>query len=98
MANWTDEMIQNVWEKGKVVTNNDSSKWRKDECGAWIARNKHGDRDSQYGWEIDHISPGGKDILSNLRPLQWENNVDKSDGRLKCNITSDGTKNVNSQK
>ncbi len=98
MANWTDEMIQNVWEKGKVVTNNDSSKWRKDECGAWIARNKHGDRDSKYGWEIDHISPGGKDILSNLRPLQWENNVDKSDGRLKCNITSDGTKNVNSQK
>lgn len=98
MANWTDEMIQNVWEKGKVVTNNDSSKWRKDECGAWIARNKHGDRDSQYGWEIDHISPSGKDILSNLRPLQWENNVDKSDGRLKCNITSDGTKNVNSRK
>jgi hypothetical protein len=98
MANWTDEMIQNVWEKGKVVSNNDSSKWRKDECGAWIARNKHGDRDSQYGWEIDHISTGGKDILSNLRPLQWGNNVDKSDGRLKCNITSDGTRNVNSRK
>lgn len=97
MANWTDEMIKNVWEKGKVVANNDPSKWRKDECGAWIARNKHGDRNSQYGWEIDHISPGGKDILSNLRPLQWENNVDKSDGSLKCNVTSDGTKNINNQ-
>jgi 5-methylcytosine-specific restriction endonuclease McrA len=37
---------------------------------------------SKYGWEIDHIKPvskGGTDDLSNLQPLQWENNRRKGD-------------------
>lgn len=87
---WTEEMIQKVWEKGKIVGNNDKDVWRQDACDAWIKREEYGNRKSQYGWEIDHISPGGSDQLSNLRPLQWENNVDKSDGRLKCNVTAKG--------
>ena len=37
---------------------------------------------------VDHISPGGKTVLSNLRPLQWRNNVDKSNGRLKGKIVA----------
>jgi len=94
MANWSDEIIQKVWEKGKSVSNNNADEWRKDDCGAWIARNKYGNRNSEYGWEIDHISPGGSDNISNLRPLQWENNVDKSDGRLKCNVIASGTNNI----
>ncbi len=80
---WSDQMVQRVWEKGKVVSDNDKNLWRKDDCDAWIRRNDYGNRNSQYGWEIDHINPGGGDDLSNLRPLQWQNNVDKSDGRLK---------------
>ena len=91
---WSEDTIQKVWEKGRAVEGNDSAKWRKDECGAWIARNQYGNRDSQYGWEIDHISSGGSDTVSNLRPLQWRNNVDKSDGRLKCNVTASGKDNV----
>lgn len=91
---FSENMIQDVWEKGTVVTNNDPQKWRKDQCGAWISRSLYGNRKSQYGWEIDHISPGGEDKLSNLRPLQWQNNVDKSDGRLKGYITAEGTENV----
>ena len=61
---------------------------RMDQCGAWIDRNRHGDRSDQNntGWEVDHISPGGSDDLSNLRPLQWYNNVTKSDGRLTCPV------------
>lgn len=90
---FSDDMIQRVWEKGQTVSNNDPNVWRLDACGAWIGRAFYGNRDSQYGWEIDHISPGGPDILSNLRPLQWKNNTDKSDGKLKCNVTADGVKN-----
>jgi hypothetical protein len=91
---WSDDVIQKVWEKGRVVEGNDKKRWRKDECGAWIGHQEYGNSESQYGWEIDHISPSGGDQLSNLQPLQWENNVDKSDGRLKCNVTSSGKDNV----
>ena len=90
---FTNDTVQKVWEKGRKVENNDPNVWRIDECGAWIQRTQYGNRNSQYGWEIDHISPGGADTLSNLRPLQWQNNVDKSDGRLKCNITANGINN-----
>lgn len=91
----TDEKrVDEVWKRGQTVPGVNPREFRKDECDAWISKSKYGDTDSPYGWEIDHISPGGPDVLSNLRPLQWENNRDKSDGRLKCNIKADGNKNV----
>lgn len=91
---FTGQQIQAVWEKGTVVTGDSGADWRLDQCGAWMGRSWYGRRDSQYGWEIDHISPGGSDQLSNLRPLQWENNCCKSDGRLKCAVTASGKVNV----
>ena len=93
---FTDEIIQKVWDKATVIRNYDEKKFRKDQCKAWIVRNEYGNRKSDYGWEIDHITPvsaGGRDILSNLRPLHWENNLTKSDGRLICTTTSEGVKN-----
>ena len=33
----------------------DPTLFRKDACGAWIIRDKYGDSDSIYGWQIDHI-------------------------------------------
>jgi hypothetical protein len=57
-------------------------------------RAAYGDRNSSYGWEVDHINPNGGDDLSNLRPLQWKNNLEKGEGRLICPVTSDGDYNV----
>lgn len=91
---WSDEMIQAVWEKGKPAANNSLAEWRKDVCDAWILRSHYGNRDSQYGWEIDHIAPKGPDVLGNLRPLQWENNASRGDGPLVPVITSNGIENI----
>lgn len=91
-------MLQQVWDKGKVVSNNDPSVWRKDACNAWIKKTEYGNRNSQYSWEIDHIDPNGGNELSNLRPLQWENHLAKSEkGELTCDVTCviQGIKNVN---
>lgn len=101
MANFSDEVIQQVWNKGTKVDEYDSSKYRKDVCGAWMQRDKYGEEHT-YGWEIDHVYPtskGGDDDLVNLRPMQWENNRSKADDYPSYNaaVTSDGNKNVSKE-
>lgn len=92
---FSEDIIQQVWEKGTVVSGYDASKYRQDECKAWMARSEHGNRESVLGWEIHHVDPDGGDDISNLIPLQWENNVATADtGKLVCVWTSDGYKNV----
>ena len=94
---YSDEVIHKVWEKGRTVPGFGPERWRKDECGAWIARDQYGNRNSIYGWDIDHITPvsrGGGDELSNLRPLQWGNNASRQADRLDCVVAADGDKNI----
>lgn len=96
---YTEELKRKVWEKGRIVNNYNPQMFRKDACGAWIMWDKYGDRDSIYGWEIDHILPqnlGGPDILVNLRPLQYQNNISKGIDypSYTAVVTAEGNKNV----
>ena len=69
MANWTQTEIGEIWEKAEYIDEkNESNGFRKDQCGAWIKWSDYGNRNSKYGWEIDHIKPaskGGDDVISN---------------------------------
>jgi hypothetical protein len=93
---FTDEEIQQVWEKGTIVDSYDSTKCRKDKCTAWMTRSSYGNRNSIYGWEIHHIDNNTENNkLENLMPLQWENNCVTSDNKkLSCPIISNGNSNV----
>ena len=96
---FTMEQIDAVWTMGQIVKGSDPGSWRKDECNAWIKYSDYGKHNSQYGWEINHIISGeheGSENLTNLRPLQWENNVLKSSGKPDCVVTSSGTTNIKS--
>ncbi len=89
-SGFDERTIEAVWKKGKPEPGYAS--FRKDACNASMQRSKYG-KTEQWGWEIDHIKPvakGGTDDLSNLQPLQWENNRLKGDDypNYSCKVTS----------
>ena len=56
-----------------------------DISGKLMLWDEYGNRNSEYGWEVDHILPrekGGKTVIENLQPLNWRTNEDKSDALL----------------
>jgi HNH endonuclease len=70
-----------AWQKAQIVPGYDSNVHRKDSYGWWIAWIEYG-KQSEYGWEIDHIVPlsrGGSDAEINLQALHWKSNRSKSD-------------------
>jgi hypothetical protein len=71
-----------VWRKGIPIPGVNPDNFRLDICGSEMKYEDYGCTLSRYGWEIDHILPVSKlglDSLSNLQPLQWENNRKKGD-------------------
>jgi hypothetical protein len=67
-----------VWNKGRVIPGYSPDVWRHDDFGAVLRYENYGDRNSEFGWEIDHMAPsafGGTDDLANLRPLHCKNNA-----------------------
>jgi hypothetical protein len=79
---WTPEQIKAVWQKGRTIQNFDPARYRIDTCLQIMEFSRYGNRNEQYGWEIDHIvsvSNGGGDELNNLQPLNWKNNASKGD-------------------
>lgn len=89
---WSDKVKLAVWNKGTIVPGYNSALFRKDTCGAFIEWAKYGETiENGYGWEIDHIKPiseGGSDDLTNLQPLQWQNNRAKADNYPAFNFCS----------
>ncbi len=79
---WSAEIIKEVWEKGEVIPDYPPEIWRMDKYAVLMKQADFGNRNSKYGWEIDHIKPvihDGKDSIDNLQPLNWKNNADKGD-------------------
>jgi len=95
-AGYDREVIDRVWNQAGEIAGNDPALWRKDECGAWIFRLDYGRRHSDFGWEIHDPTVGlrvGGAVLS-LRPLHWQNYLDRLATQTQGRVTADGLRNT----
>ena len=88
---YSEQLIQQVWEKARVNSDVEMNQWREDECDAWIARQHYRDTGSNFGWTIINISAGGPDILENLRPFHHRNSYSIAGQHAQCYVTADRT-------
>lgn len=74
---------EQIWLKAVYVdAENEMRGFRKDRFGNWIFKSAYGNRNSDYGWEMDHSFPkslGGLSTYANLEPVNWKANIKKSD-------------------
>lgn len=96
-----------IWEKATKVVGFNPDVYRKDAGEAWIEYSRYGNRNDDFGWEVDHIVPKSKlekagasakeiDNPLNLRPYNWANNDSKSDNypEFQRAVTANGKSNV----
>ena len=80
MADVSDRK-DDVWDKAKEIRGKDPDLYRRDPYGNEIYKPSYG-KDSEKGWEIDHIKPvseGGSDHLRNLQAMQTAQNRELGD-------------------
>lgn len=102
-----DQIKEAIWRKMSTPLGKDSAKFKLDACGALIEWDRYGDRQSDYGWEVDHVVP--KSLLQelgvpedeyddedNLRPMHWKNNDSKSSDypEYQAKVTFEGGRNI----
>ena len=87
----SDQLIQQVWEKGRASTEISADLWREDECGAWISRGDYCKTDSDFGWKIVNVTSGAPDMPENLRPFHHRNGYDVANRKVKRQVTADRT-------
>lgn len=85
---YSEEEKRYYWGLTNEVDGENPDEVRRDASGAIIHYREYKDRDSDYGWEIDHIYPKSllleanvpEELINdpiNLRAMNWKNNVSK---------------------
>ena len=78
MAKYNDHTKYFLWCNLRKIEGVDPDEYRRDYYGHTIKWLDYGNRNSKFGWEIDHVIPemlGGTNALSNLRALHWRPNA-----------------------
>ena len=91
---WSQNQIEQVWKKGIKIPHFSPDCWKIDIGGVFIKYSEFGNKNSEFGWEIDPIisvSNGGNDNIENLQPLNWINKLvkdKKMNKKFQSNITN----------
>jgi len=84
-----EKVVEAVWEKGRGMSELDSTEWRKDQCGAWIQRTQFNNPNSDYGWTVVNTQPGATETVDNLQPFHLNNGFNIASGKPQCRVTAD---------
>lgn len=79
MGNFTEERLEQIWDKAKTIKGKDPELYRQDKFGNQMYRPSYG-KMSDMGWNVDHSKPqalGGTDHLNNLQPMNSKANSSK---------------------
>lgn len=82
MANFSEKQIKTIWDSLTTFPNENPNIFRYDPCGAKIKFSDYDNRESEFGWTIDHkypVSLGGNNHPKNLQALHWKTNEKKAD-------------------
>lgn len=83
------ELIEAVWQHGRVMPEADPQHWRQDECGAWMRREHFGHEDSEFGWKAESVVAGAPPSVQTLRPFHCRNGYDLENGSLRRRVSAD---------
>jgi 5-methylcytosine-specific restriction endonuclease McrA len=86
--------IDKVWNSAKIIKGKDPAEYRQDPYGNVMYKNSYG-KNTDMGWEVDHIKPkskGGSDAIRNLQALNSKINKSKSNSLVKKSRHSKGNK------
>ena len=86
---FSEQVIQQVWQKARAMADRDADEWRHDQCGAWIKRDAYESEHSDYGWTIRNISPGNSGATESLYPFHHQNGYEVALGKPQCRMTAD---------
>jgi 5-methylcytosine-specific restriction endonuclease McrA len=78
---YDEHTLFRIWLKSKEVPGTNGVDVRLDRYGNLMRFSQYG-KTTEHGWEVDHRVPdswGGPSDLSNLQPLHWQANRQKSD-------------------
>lgn len=81
MGSFTDERLDQIWDKAKTIKNKNPELYRQDKFGNEMYRPSYG-KMSEKGWNVDHSKPqalGGTDHLNNLQPMNSRANSSKGE-------------------
>ena len=85
VSNYSEERLEQIWDKGHIVRGKDPNRYRKDDHGNMMYKQSYG-LYSPMGWNVDHKvaqANGGSNNLRNLRPLNSRDNSSKGASRKK---------------
>jgi len=81
MSDFSQDRLDQIWEKGSAIRGKDPDLYRKDQLGNQMYKPSYG-KNSEMGWNVDHSKPqsrGGTDHLNNLQPMNSRANSSKGD-------------------